>query len=207
MRTINKAAEADIQKFSEYYYTFSLAIFSKYWSKEAATDDAIRDYLEQQTLTLNVCNIDEIPHQDAKFASLYATAASSFLTGLFAYLALRDEGYTLDSVTCLSFRIFAVEFVICDILLDDFFPTSTPAYYLSSGIRATIPAVAGLYALNSLIEERKTGQNTNVKVAPSKKKEKEGEKKEKFPYVWIKIPKDEKGKEIPNVWKKKDFER
>jgi pterin-4a-carbinolamine dehydratase len=175
MRAINKAAEADIQKFSKFYQTYAFLAEEGWVSKQATTDDAIRDYLQQQKLTLEVRDIGEIPHRDAKFASLYATAASSILTGLFAYYATRDK-----NVAVIPGIVFISEFMYCDFFLDSAFPTSTLVYYLSSGIRAAVPAVAGLYALNSLIEGRKTGQNTNVKIAPSKKKEKEGRKKRSF---------------------------
>jgi hypothetical protein len=190
MRTINRAAAADIEKYSQWYHIYWVCDYSE----EALTDDAIKSYLQQE-LELKV-KLNDIPHKDAKFASLYATAASSILTGLFAYYATRDK------VCAVAIPSYA-EFWICDTFLDMWFPTSTLAYYLSSGIRVALPAVAGLYALNSLIEERKTGQNTNVKVAPSKKEEKERkEEKEKFPDVWIKIPKDEEDEKIPNVWKR-----
>jgi hypothetical protein len=129
--------------------------------------------------------------------------ASSILTGLLAYYVWREDEDALTLAFLTSSSTFVGEFLICDTILDLFFPTSKLAYYLSSGIRVALPAVAGFFALNSLIEERKTGQNTNVKIAPRKKKEKERKKeKEKFPDVWIKIPKDEKDEKIPNVWKR-----
>jgi hypothetical protein len=193
MRAINEAAEVDIEKYSQRY----LIDWEYDYSGGTLTDDAIKSYLQQE-LGLKV-KLNDIPHKDAKFASLYATAASSILTGLFAYYATRD-----GRAVYLPGFVFIGELIVCDSFLDTAFPTSTLAYYLSSGIRAAVPAVAGFFALNSLIEGRKTGQNTNVKVAPSKKKEKERkEEKEKFPDVWIKIPKDEEDEKIPNVWKKK----
>jgi hypothetical protein len=192
MRAINEAAEVDIEKYSQWYFIN----WAYDYSGETLTGGAIKSYLQQE-LGLKV-KLNDIPHKDAKFASLYATAASSILTGLFAYYATRDGGALKD----LPVFVFMGEVAFCDLFLDALFPTSTLAYYLSSGIRAAVPAVAGLYALNSLIEGRKTGQNTNVKIAPSKKKEKERkEEKEEFPDVWIKIPKDEEKDEVPNVWK------
>jgi hypothetical protein len=227
IRTINEAAEADIQKFSGRYYTGLILRDSgqeggwEGWpTREATTDNAIRNYLGKN-LRLEVCDINEIPHKDAKFASIYATAASSILTGLFVYYATRDDetlkalppfvSYAIRDagpVKAFPVYVFTGEFVFCDMILDGWFPTSKLAYYLSSGIRVAVPAIAGLFALNSLIKGRKTGQNTNIKVAPSKKKEKEGEEKERkeekeeFPDVWTEIPKDEEKDEVPNVWKR-----
>jgi hypothetical protein len=137
LRKINLAAAEDIRKFSEYYDT------SGCWTKEAGTDDAIRDYLQQQNLKLEVWDMGDIPHQDAKFASIYATLASSALTGLFAYCAWHKYERGVSHALTLSYLTLISEFFLCDGVLDALFPTSKLAYYISSGIKIAVPTVVG----------------------------------------------------------------
>jgi hypothetical protein len=199
MRTINEAAEVDIEKYSQRYFID----WAYDYSGGTLTDDAIKSYLQQE-LGLKV-KLNDIPHKDAKFASLYATAASSILTGLLVYYAWHKEKDALEMASTLSCLIFMGEFAVCDVILDAGFSTSKVAYYLSSGIRVAVPAVVGLGELTGVPmpdEKEETGQDTGIKNAPSKKKE-----KEEFPDVWIEIPKDGEDEKIPNVWKKKGFER
>jgi hypothetical protein len=154
---INRAAESDVQKFSKYYFIlpFCFEDTGDEEPEEVSTDDAIPNYLGNIS---TVCNLDEIPHQDAKFASIYATLASSALTGLFFYYAWRDNYEARGLVPILSTFILSGEFLVCDMVLDAFYPTSTLAYYVSSGIRIAIPTIVGGFILaekiNSFAESR-----------------------------------------------------
>jgi hypothetical protein len=137
MRAINEAAEVDIEKYSQRYFID----WVRDYSGETLTDDAIKSYLQQE-LRLKV-KLNDIPHKDAKFASWYATLASSALTGLFAYCAWRKYEDGGSSAFALSSLILIPEFLICDALLDPLLPTSKLAYYISSGIRIAVPTVVG----------------------------------------------------------------
>jgi hypothetical protein len=137
MRAINEAARVDIEKYSQTYFIDWVHDYSR----KTLTDDAIKSYLQQE-LELKV-KLNDIPHKDAKFASWYATLASSALTGLFAYYAWHNYERGVSNALSLSYSILLLEFLLCDTVLDAFFPTSKLAYYLSSGIRIAIPTVAG----------------------------------------------------------------
>jgi hypothetical protein len=158
LRAINQAAEADIQKFSEHYYAWEKLKGKGDWTKDAGTDDAIRNYLQRQILPLEVWNINEIPHQDAKFASIYATLASSALTSLFFYYTWRGDRYALPNAALFSIFTLGAEILLCDVALDAGFPTSKLAYYISSGIRIAVPTIVGGFILaekiNSFAESR-----------------------------------------------------